>query len=202
MLMGSQRRQRAALSEANRELAQYAALTEQLAVTQERNRLARELHDTLAHSLSAAAVQIEAVQALWDGDGAAAKKMLDQALQITRNGLTEARGALHALRASPLQDLGLSLAVRHLAESIAARSGLRLDLHIGAYLDNLSPEVEQCIYRVAQEALANVARHANAASAHVALVQETDICGSPLPTTVARLARARQNDRRHARCGE
>ncbi len=172
IMMRSQRRQAAALDDRNRKLAQYASIVEQLAVTQERNRLARELHDTLAHSLSAVAVQIEAAQALSEIDAAAEHKMLEQALETTRSGLTDARRSLHALRASPLEDLGLGLAVRNLAESVAARAGLKLDLDIGAHLENLAPAVEQCLYRVAQEALTNVARHANAASVEVALARE------------------------------
>lgn len=172
LLMRSQRRQAAALDERNRKLAHYASAVEQLAVTQERNRMARELHDTLAHSLSAVAVQIEAAQALSEIDTAAEHKMLEQALQTTRGGLTDARRSLHALRSSPLEDLGLGLAVRNLAESVAVRAGLKLDLQIGAHLEDLAPEIEQCLYRVAQEALTNVARHANAASIQVAMVRE------------------------------
>src|SRR5262249_38492075 len=67
-LLQRQRAQRQALALANRKLAHFAATAERLAVTQERNRLARELHDTLAHSLSAVAVQLEAVHALWEAD--------------------------------------------------------------------------------------------------------------------------------------
>jgi signal transduction histidine kinase len=166
-----QRLQRAALAEANRKLAHYATTIEQLAITQERNRLAREMHDTLAHSLSAASVQLEAVGALWDADGKAARAMLEQVQQVTRNGLTEARRALQALRASPLDDVGLAIAVSNLARSAAARAGLALDLNVPGQLDTLLPDVEQCVFRVAQEALTNVARHAEAKSLRVSLTQ-------------------------------
>jgi signal transduction histidine kinase len=168
-LMNRQRQHRAALAEANQKLIQSAATTEQLAASQERNRLARELHDTLAHSLSGATVQLEAVQALWDVQPAEARRMLDQALEVTQNGLTEARRALQSLRASPLDDLGLSLAISDLAKSIAARANLQLELDAQNHIENLPPEVEQCIYRVAQEAMTNVARHSDAKSLHVAL---------------------------------
>ena len=90
--------------------------------------MARELHDTLAHSLSGATVQLEAVQALWDVKPGEARQMLDQALEATQSGLTEARRALHSLRASPLDDSGLTLAIRDMAKSTAARANLRLDL--------------------------------------------------------------------------
>jgi len=173
LLVRNQRRQAAELDDRNRRLAHYASTVEQLAVTQERNRLARELHDTLAHSLSAVAVQIEAAQALSDVDTAAGQKMIEQALESTRSGLTEARRSLKALRASPLEDLGLALAVRDLAESVAARAGLKLELRIGSHLEDLPPAVEQCLYRAAQEALTNVARHANAASVQVAIAQDS-----------------------------
>lgn len=171
-LIQRQREQQQALAAANRKLAQFAATTEQLAVSQERNRLARELHDTLAHSLSGVSVQLEAVQALWEVDRSAARTMLDQALRSTRSGLTEARRALLALRAKPLEDFGLALALRSLAESLATRAGLELDLNVHAHLEHLAPDVEQCVYRVAQEALTNVARHADARSLHVALTRD------------------------------
>ena len=173
-LVDRQRQQRAALIEANRKLAQYATTTEQLAASQERNRLARELHDTLAHSLSGVTVQLEAVEALWEVDPGQAHRLLDHARQAAQSGLTEARRALQALRASPLEDLGLGLALRDLARSAATRASLRLDLDVENHLENLAPEVEQCIYRVAQEALTNVARHADAKSLRVSLRHEAE----------------------------
>jgi len=172
LLTRAQRRQAQALDERNRKLARYASAAEQLAITQERNRLARELHDTLAHSLSATAIQIEAAQALAETDEDAGRKMLAQALRTTRDGLTEARRSLHALRASPVEDLGLPRAVRNLAESLAERAGFKLRLRIDATPENLGPEAQQCIYRVAQEALSNAAHHADADCVEVALATE------------------------------
>lgn len=180
-LMKRQREQRAALAESNRKLAQYVGAVEQLAESRERNRLARELHDTLAHSLSGVIVQLEAVHALWDVNGEAARQMLEQALQSGRSGLTEARRALQSLRASPLDDLGLALALNELATSVARRTALKLDLDVHSLPNDLTPEVEQCIYRVAQEALANVTRHAQAKSVCVTLGREN----SHLMLTVA-----------------
>jgi signal transduction histidine kinase len=171
-LVKAQRKQRQELAQANTRLTHYATTLEQLSISRERNRLARELHDTLAHTLSGVTVQLEAVDALWETDPAAAHILLDQSLVTTRTGLTETRRALQALRASPLEDLGLVLAVRHLAESLAARTGLTLDLQLPEQLDDLTPTVEQCIYRVTQEALANVDRHAGANNLSVQLERE------------------------------
>lgn len=180
-LMREQCAQRKALAQANARLARYAATLEQLATSRERNRLARELHDTLAHTLSAVAVQLEATSALWDNDPAAARTMLEQSLGATRDGLGEARRAIHALRAAPLEDLGLALAIRNLAESVAARAGLALDLQGPEQINGLEPEVEQAVYRIANEALVNVARHADARHLTVRL----DRAGGHLTLTVS-----------------
>jgi len=161
-LMADQREQRHALREANRKLTRHAATLEQLTTTRERNRLARELHDTLAHTLSAVAVQLEAVDALWTAKPDDAHLRLQKTIEVTRSGLTETRRTLQDLRASPLEDLGLALAIRDLAETTASRGGLKLDLHIADRLPAVSSNVEQAVYRIAQEALANVINHANA----------------------------------------
>jgi signal transduction histidine kinase len=145
-----QREQRQALARANAQLTHYATTLEQLATSRERNRLARELHDTLAHTLSGMAVQLEAAKTLWDTDPAQARDMLDQSLTATRSGLIETRRALQALRAAPLEDLGLVLAVCTLAESVAAQTGATLTWQgpDAARVESLSPDVEQCVYRV------------------------------------------------------
>jgi len=167
-----QRQQRQSLTDANTRLVHYAETLEQLTITRERNRLARELHDTLAHTLSAVAVELEAVSALWDVDSAQARTMLAQSLTVTRTGLAETRRALQSLRSSPLEDLGLALAIRQEAESVTARTNLTLDMHIPGRVDDLAPGVEQCFYRVAQEALANVVHHAQARNAEISLLKK------------------------------
>jgi signal transduction histidine kinase len=172
LIMKRQREQRQSLIEANRQLRHYAATLEQLAVTQERNRMSRELHDTLAHTLSGVAVQLEAVRSLWHSSPQRAFSMLEDSLQSTRNGLTESRKAIQALRASPLEDLGLTLALRNLAESAVSRSGADLDFKIPANLEKVAPDVEQCLFRVAQESLENIVRHAEAKHITVQLARE------------------------------
>ena len=89
--------------------------------------------------------------------------MLDQADGTARTGLTEARRALQDLRASPLQDLGLQLALRELSETAAERAGASLQFQVPDQLpEGLTPIVEQGIYRISQEALENVVRHSGA----------------------------------------
>lgn len=172
LIMQRQREQRQSLIEANQQLRHYAATLEQLAVTQERNRMSRELHDTLAHTLSGLAVQLEATRSLWHSSPERSYAMLEDSLLATRSGLTESRKAIQSLRASPLEDLGLTLALRNLAESAASRSGALLSLEIPANLEKFAPDIEQCFFRVAQEALENVVRHAEAKHITVQLMRE------------------------------
>ena len=162
--------QRRSLAQANTQLADYASTLEELTISRERNRMARELHDTLAHTLSALSVQLETVKAYWAVDPPAAQQMLDRSIDATRSGLQETRRALKSLRASPLEDLGLALALRELAVEAAERAHLRLEFTVPDQLPALPPAVEQCIYRVAQEAVANVTHHANAHTLQVRLV--------------------------------
>lgn len=168
-LMRDQRQQRVALALANAKLSQHAATIEQLATSQERNRLARELHDTLAHTLSGLAVQLEAMDAVWEEDPHTLRKMLAKALQTTRDGLGEARGAIQALRATPLDDLGLSMALQQMAETAAQRGNLFLQLDLPDRLNNIPPDVEQGIYRIAEQAMANVVQHAGATQLNLEL---------------------------------
>ena len=150
------------LTTANHQLAQYAGNLEELTVSRERNRMARELHDTLAHTLSGLSVQLETARAFWDVDEEMAKELLDQSLAATRSGLQETRRALQSLRATPLEDLGSVLALKGLAESAESRTGLKLNLDLPSEPLNLTPAIEQAIYRIAQEAVNNVIKHATA----------------------------------------
>jgi signal transduction histidine kinase len=170
-LMSAQRRQRKALAEANVKLVQYASTVEQLTISRERNRLSRELHDTLAHTLSALVVQLDAVVAVWEPIPERAREMMEGMLKTTRKGLDETRRALRALRAAPLEEMGLVLALKTLAEDFAARNGMSLDLDVPEDINSLPPEVEHGFYRVAQEALENVIQHAGAKLVQVRLEQ-------------------------------
>ncbi|MEZ4658798.1 MAG: sensor histidine kinase [Caldilineaceae bacterium] len=168
-MISAQRAQRAHLTEANEKLAQYASTVDQLATSRERNRLARELHDTLSHTLSALAVQLEAADSVWESAPEQAHTLLVKSIANARGGLSETRRALQDLRASPLEDLGLGLALRTLAESTAKRAGLELTLDVPKQVDGLSAEQEQGVYRIAQEAWENVVKHAGAQKVAVLL---------------------------------
>lgn len=171
-LVKSQRQQRQALAQANAQLRQAAVMQEQLVISRERNHLARELHDTLAHHMSGMVLQLEGVKLLWDNDEARAKATLEASIATTRQGLTETRRALQALRASPLEDFGLTQAINNLAVSTANRAGLQLVLQLPTEPFSIKPTVEQVVYRIVQEALINIERHANAQQLSISLQQK------------------------------
>ncbi|MCD6576653.1 MAG: sensor histidine kinase [Anaerolineaceae bacterium] len=173
-LVTLQRAQHAQLIEANKQLRKYALTNEKLAQTQERNRLARELHDTLAHTLSSVSVQLEATKALFDRDPAQAKKMLGQTIKNTKNGLTETRRTLIDLRSSELESYGLTQAIRNIGKSTAERGGFKIGFHLDKSMDILSDDIGHCLYRTTQESLENILRHANAKNVSINLIFDGD----------------------------
>jgi signal transduction histidine kinase len=154
--------QQRSLEEANTKLTNYAQTLEDLAISKERNRIAQELHDALSHTLSGLSVQLETMKAYWDVDPVTARKRLDKSLVAARSGLDETRRILMALRAKPLEELGLVPAIRQMAEEAASRAVLDLKLEITDNIPALPPNAEQCLFRVAQEAITNVLKHAKA----------------------------------------
>jgi signal transduction histidine kinase len=171
-LMSVQRQQRRSLREANQRLGQYASALEQLTISRERNRLARELHDVLAHTLSGVAVELEGVRATLRPDPERASVLLSHSLQAIREGLSETRRAVQELRARPLEALGLALAIRTLAESYADRFAFALELEVDSDIDHYNAEVQQCVYRIVEEALTNIAQHAQAQRVQVILKRD------------------------------
>ncbi|HFC12315.1 MAG TPA: sensor histidine kinase [Anaerolineae bacterium] len=172
ILADAQRRKQAELEAAHIKLAEQAAMMEQLATSRERNRLARELHDTLAHSLSGTAVQLQAVGTLMKVDVGAASAELRTAQAQIKSGLAEARRAIAALRANPLAEHGLAQAICQHAHTIAQRSAIHITCDIDT-LPTLTPLIEQTFYRIAAEALVNAEKHSQANTVRVELGLET-----------------------------
>jgi signal transduction histidine kinase len=175
LLSNAEQDQRSALQTANMQLRQAADTLEQLTISRERNAMARELHDTLAHTLSSLAVQLETARAYAQKDVQVTRRLIDEALDGTRSGLHETRRALQSLRASPLDDIGLVPAIRALAHSAAQRTDLALTLQLPHHPLPLAPAVEQSLYRIAQEAIGNVVRHADAKQLCVELITGPEI---------------------------
>jgi len=149
------------LAEANERLSAYAVQAEELATTQERNRLAREIHDNLGHYLTVANVQIKAAQAVMARDPARAQLALDRAGQLTQDGLAAVRQSVAALRESPLGARPLAEAIAALAAETQA-AGIVVELAVDGRPRSLDSRAELTLYRAAQEGLTNVRKHARA----------------------------------------
>lgn len=174
-LVTRSRLQQQSLREANANLTHYASTLEQLTVSRERNRLARELHDTVAHSLTALSLSLETAKAYFDVDIAQTRELVDRSIEATRKGVDETRRALKALRSSDLEDLGLRLAIKKIAESAASRFSLDLELGLQDPLPYLSPDVEQTIFRITQEAIENTTKHSQAKKFSIHLTHNDSI---------------------------
>jgi two-component system NarL family sensor kinase len=138
----------------------------------ERNRLAREIHDTLAQGLAAITLQLETADALLDANGAPdrVQRNIQQALTLARTNLEEARRSVLDLRAEPLEGRTLAQAITALAQEQAAVAGLVLRTEIVGADQPLPVRVEAGLYRVAQEAITNVVQHAQATTLMVEFV--------------------------------
>jgi len=139
------------------------------AVLQERNRIAQEIHDTLAQSLTGIHLQLEALRDLFPPDDAPAHKKLDELQELVRSGLTETRRSVQALRPQLLEADSLTGAFFRMAEEI--RSGASIEVHCSAQGEAilLPPQVEDQLLRIGQEAVTNVLRHADATKLELTL---------------------------------
>lgn len=152
------------------ERARLFAKSIQFGAAEERNRLAREIHDTLAQGLAGIALNLETVDVLLEtADGLEnARQMVRQSLALTRHNLEEARRSVLDLRAAPLEGRTLAEALRSLAEAVTSRANLKLNFALGE-MRPLPLRVETGLYRVAQETLNNVVEHAQASEVWVNL---------------------------------
>ena len=147
-----------------------------LGAVEERNRLAREIHDTLAQGLTATGLQLESAEALLDDETGAerAREPIHRALSLTRSNLDEARRSVLDLRAAPLEGRSLPEALKTLVDRWEAETGVGTRFKAINGSHPLPPRVEVALYRVCQEALTNVARHAHASRVTVRLVATPD----------------------------
>lgn len=153
------------LEAANRQLSEYAAQVEDLTLAAERQRMARELHDTLSQGLAGLILQLEAVYAhLEDQRVERAREILQQSMSKARDTLSEARRAIDHLRAPVEQDLAER--VRQKCAHFTASTGIPCESQVSLYAD-LPETIEESAGKVIAEALANIARHARAGRASV-----------------------------------
>lgn len=152
----------AELQEAHRQLQTYVDRVEELAIAEERNRLAREMHDTLGHRLTVATVQLEAAQRLISQDPPRAAGMVGVVREQVSEALSELRRTVATLRAPLAEDLQLHSALQRLVRHFEAATGITVHLLLPDEWPELPDPYRVALYRVAQEALTNVQRHAQA----------------------------------------
>ena len=160
------------LESAQRELEAARQRDAELAALRERERLARDLHDSLGHALVAVSVQLEAVQRLYKVDPEKASLQIDELKTLTRASMDDLRRSLAGLRAPGLGERHLRDALQALCMDIGGRAQLEISCSIDEDADTLSPAHAETFWRVTQEALANIERHAAARRVDVRLELE------------------------------
>ncbi|WP_285508191.1 sensor histidine kinase [Actinokineospora sp. NBRC 105648] len=158
--------------------AQVAQLSHQAGVAAERGRLAGEIHDTLAQGFTSIVTLVQAAESEVDRDSAKVRHSLDLALRTARENLAEARALVAALSPTALDDGTLTEALQRQVERLAAETGVQADFHTEGDPGGLPTGVEVVLLRAAQEALANIRKHAEAGAVTV------DLCHSPTGVTL------------------
>ncbi|NJL92680.1 MAG: PAS domain S-box protein [Anaerolineae bacterium] len=141
----------------------------ELATLHERQRLARELHDAVTQTLFSASLIAEVLPFLWEENPEEGKRRLEDMQRLTRGALAEMRALLLELRPSGLIETPLSDLLRHLTDALTGRTRLRAELTIHSTPRLLPAEVQMTLYRIAQEALNNIIKHARATRINVLL---------------------------------
>ncbi len=141
------------------------------AAQEERNRLARDLHDSIKQQLFSINVGTAAAQERWEQDPVGARKALADVRRSAREAMVEMQAMLHQLRPEALGTAGLIEALREQCEALGYRTGAEVALELGDPIpdERLPPGAQETLFRIAQEALANVARHARARKVRVRL---------------------------------
>lgn len=160
------------LEATQQELRAAQAHEAELAVLRERERLARDLHDSLGHALVALSVQLEAVQRLYRIDPERASAQIDELKALTRSSMDALRRSIAGLRAPGLGNRDLRSVLEALCADFRERMDIAVICQLGACTDELRPALAETIWRVIQEALTNVEKHAQADHVTVRLICE------------------------------
>lgn len=163
------------LEEAHQRLEQAADHERELAVLRERGRLARDMHDTLGHSLALMTVKLEAAQRLRAVDPARADHEVMATQAIARDALAELRTAITDLRARGNAHESLGCTLVGAAQDIAARTGWQLTCEVAPDVEPIDERVYEALLRTGVEALANIERHAEARVVHLTLARQGEM---------------------------
>lgn len=160
------------LEEANEKLRAYAIEAEKNAETRERNRLAREIHDTLGHALTGIVAGIDACLMTIDLSTDLTKKQLERIGDVARQGITDVRRSVSKLRPDALEKLDLEDALTDMLENLGATTGTKVVFHNEAEPFRFHEDEEEVIYRIIQEATTNAVRHGHASRIEITITKE------------------------------
>lgn len=165
----TERQSREKLAIANQKLQEYALRIENQATLEERNRIAREIHDSLGHSLTALNLQLETAVKLWPSQPTKAQAFLKTAKQLGSKALQDVRHSVSTMGSLPLQNQSLEEAVVDLADNIYQTTGITPSLNI-ALSSTIPNEISTAIYRIIQESLTNICKYAKATEINLAIM--------------------------------
>ena len=153
---------------------QMGQLSQRLVAAQEQERksISRELHDEVGQTLNALLVDAGNLQKRIPESDTQSRELLNSIQRLADTSVNEIRDIALLLRPSMLDDLGLTAAIQWQAREVSRRTGLAVKVSAEAEADDLPEGLSICLYRVAQEALQNIARHAQAKTVHIELKQE------------------------------
>jgi signal transduction histidine kinase len=164
----AERKSRLQLALAHKRLRRYARLAEDQASLQERNRIAREIHDALGHTLTAQSIQLENAQLFLLQDPARAAIFLQQAQTLLLRSIAEVRQSVKSLHTDPLRGKSLEVEIQNLLEEFELTMGV-LPIQQIQLPETLNTEVGIVLYRILQEALTNICKHSHATEVRVEL---------------------------------
>ncbi len=163
------------LRAANTELENFAAESEKLAQTRERNRLAREIHDTLGHTLTGIIAGIDAAMAVADVSPETLKRYLSLVSDVARQGMTDVRRSVNELRPDALEQGDLLSAIHKMISQMGAASKVDITLDNRAGRLSFGEDEEKIIYRIIQESITNSIRHGKADTVRIRMTREYNL---------------------------
>lgn len=165
----SERKSREKLTAANKKLRQYALRIENQATLEERNRIAREIHDSLGHSLTALNLQLETGTKLLNSNPEKAKDFLIRAKELGSQALKDVRESVSTMRSDSLQEKSLETSIYTLVENFHHSTNIKPDYQINLFY-SIPRDVSTAIYRIIQESLTNISKYAEATEVNLEII--------------------------------
>lgn len=159
------------LSKANKELLELSEIKEKMGETRERNRIAREIHDTIGHSLMAISVGVDATMTLLENDSNEAKNQLNAVSEVAKEGIQDIRRSVSALRPDSIGAHRLTQQIFHLIDKTEKTTGIKFNIDCEESLE-FEEDEENAIFRVVQESITNAIKHGEASLIYITIKKE------------------------------